>query len=61
MKSYLPKDELILSWDPENMEKYWLQCQLFDQYALSNKTHNDSLNCDLKSQLAFSELLMSNS
>ncbi|TQV81516.1 hypothetical protein [Aliikangiella coralliicola] len=30
MKTYLPKDEKIMSWDPENMDKYWEQCQTFD-------------------------------
>lgn len=31
---YLPIDDNIFNWDPENMEKYWLLCRRFDQYQL---------------------------
>ncbi|MET1256015.1 hypothetical protein [Aliikangiella maris] len=27
-----PKDDNILSWDPENMEAYWKLCEQYDQY-----------------------------
>ena len=36
MKIYLAKDQEIFSWDPENMDKYWQQCQLFDAYPLGH-------------------------
>jgi len=32
MKAYWPKDENVMSWDPENMEKYWAMCQQYDRY-----------------------------
>ncbi|WP_185964418.1 hypothetical protein [Aliikangiella marina] len=32
MQGYWPKDENIMSWDPENMDKYWAMCQKYDKY-----------------------------
>ena len=32
MQNHWPKNENIMNWDPENMDKYWELCSLFDQY-----------------------------
>ena len=52
MKTYLPKDEQILSWDPENMDKYWEQCQIFDYYP-----NLDSESCEKISQHEFKKMV----
>jgi hypothetical protein len=32
MQTLWPKNDNILNWDPENMDKYWELCSSFDQY-----------------------------
>ncbi len=58
MKLYLPKDEKILSWELESMDKYWQQCQLFDAY--SSDYFIDSTVIDDKSRQAFKQLATQN-
>jgi len=53
MKIYQPKDERVLSWDPENMDKYWSQCQQFDQYPACCNLLCENLKSDVNSQLEF--------
>jgi len=51
MKSYIPKDHRVLSWDPENMDTYWRQCKKFDLV-----TEQSSLKRDELSQKGFRQL-----
>ncbi|WP_444998054.1 hypothetical protein [Aliikangiella sp. IMCC44359] len=39
-----PKDENIMSWDPENMEKYWELCRQYDQYPQLELSFEDSVS-----------------
>jgi hypothetical protein len=55
-KAYIPKDAQLLSWDPENMERYWQQCQQFDQYNLD--LTDSSGQADKMSQDAFTIFLL---
>lgn len=50
---YIPKDENVFSWDPENMETYWQQCNLYDYYPLSNSLLSESLLHEQKSLNGF--------
>lgn len=42
MKSHWPKNENIMSWDPEHMEQYWLLCSQHDQYPQLDLIESDS-------------------
>ncbi|WP_196140518.1 hypothetical protein [Aliikangiella sp. G2MR2-5] len=44
MKTYLPKDERIFDWDPENMDKYWKQCEEFDSSVLVETRSSEKLS-----------------
>lgn len=41
---YIPKNEEVLSWDPENMERYWQQCHQFDSLPLLEEGESDALS-----------------
>lgn len=42
MRGFWPKDETIMSWDPENMDKYWAMCQQYDRYPAIDASQIDS-------------------
>ena len=54
LKFYIPKDESFLSWDPENMDKYWSQCKQYDSHPLSERIFNEGSVSDNKSVQLFS-------
>lgn len=41
MKTNWPKNENIMSWDPEHMELYWLLCSQHDQYPQLDLAESD--------------------
>jgi len=57
-KVYIPKDHRLFSWDPENMKKYWEQCNQYDRYPLSDNLFGDNLSMENKSQDGFRHFLM---
>jgi|GEM_PF-2260970 len=42
MRSEWPKNENIMNWDPENMDKYWELCSRYDQYPQLECSEIDS-------------------
>ncbi|MGX5202492.1 hypothetical protein [Aliikangiella sp. IMCC44632] len=56
MQKQWPKDENILSWDPEHMENYWELCRQYDQYPQISINEKESL-----SQASFSSTASSTS
>ncbi len=56
MQAEWPKDENILSWDPENMECYWKLCRQYDQYPHIDLEQIDSQSYREYNQALFSEL-----
>ena len=44
MKLFIPKDDRVFEWDPENMDTYWQQCKKFDRFPKLNATKADKLS-----------------
>ena len=55
MRAYWPKDENVMSWDPENMDKYWAMCQQYDRYP-----GLDAREVDRESSRGFSRVVKKN-
>ncbi len=51
MRQYFPRNEQLLSWDPENMERYWELCESYDK-----PVELDLQSSEVSSQKAFSRL-----
>ena len=48
MQTLWPRNDNILNWDPENMDKYWELCARYDQYP-----HLDQSSGDVESASGF--------
>ncbi len=48
----VPRDSEIMSWDPENMEAYWLQCRKYDTRSIMSVRQSQEA-----SQAAFNKML----
>ena len=36
-KIYIPRDEMLFTWDPEDMDEYWSQCKQYDSHPLGQR------------------------
>lgn len=55
MKLFIPKDDRVFEWDPENMDTYWRQCKQFDEFPKLNGAKAEKL-----SNKAFAKMLRAN-
>ena len=53
IKIYIPRDEMLLTWDPENMDKYWSQCKLYDSHPLTEQVYKDGVAANNQSEQLF--------
>jgi len=50
---YIPRDDMLLSWDPENMDKYWSQCEQYDRSPLGEQVFDEGSFLESKSVQLF--------
>jgi hypothetical protein len=55
VKVYIPRDETLFSWDPENMDKYWSQCKEYDSHPLAGLFINETAAIESRSVQLFSQ------
>ncbi|MCW8876809.1 MAG: hypothetical protein OQK51_07105 [Kangiellaceae bacterium] len=44
MRLFIPKDDQVFDWDPENMDTYWRQCKKFDRFPKLSEAKADKLS-----------------